>query len=108
MLVGGIPNELPAGDSIIGWGTVLTVIASYVEVATNAEKVVKVAASGLTITLPSAVGNTARLTYKLMVAGNLTIAAATGQTIDDGATAVLVSRYAAITLVSDNANWIII
>ena len=48
------------------------------------------------------------VTFKLMVAGTLTIAAAGAETIDGGATAGLVSQYEAITIVSDNANWIVI
>ena len=81
---------------------------SYTETATSGCNVVKMTASGKTVTLPTAVGNTAMLTFKLMVAGTLTIAAAGAETIDGAGTAGLVSQYEAITIVSDNANWIVI
>ena len=88
-----------------GGYSVTSVAASYTETATSGEKLVKVTASGQTVTLPTAVGNTAKLTYKLMVAGTLTIDGAGTETIDGGLTAVLLSQYEAVTVFSDNANW---
>ena len=95
----------PAGGSSY---VVTSVSASYTETNTTGERIVKVTASAQTITLPTAVGNTAKFGFKLMVAGTLTIATTSAQTIDGGATAGLVSQYEALTLVSDNANWIVI
>lgn len=91
-----------------GGYTYAATAVSYTETATTGEKVVAVTATAQTVTLPTAVGNTAKLTFKLMVAGTLTVAGAGGQTIDGGATAVLNLQYEAITLASNNANWIVI
>lgn len=85
--------------------TVSSTATSYTETATSGEKIVKVTASGQTITLPTAVGNTAKFTFKLMVAGTLTIDGNGSETIDGGTTATLVSQYEAMTIISDNANW---
>lgn len=110
-------KKLKVGDGATAWTalayfsggyTVTSVAASYTETATSGEKIVKVTASGQTVTLPTAVGNTAKLTFKLMVAGTLTIDGAGTETIDEALTAVLTSQYAAVTIVSDNANWIIV
>jgi len=81
---------------------------SYTETATSGCNVVKMTASGKTVTLPTAVGNTAMLTFKLMVAGTLTVAAAGAETIDGAATYGLNTQYQSVTIVSDNAVWIII
>ena len=88
--------------------TVSSVAASYTETATTGTKIVKVTASGQTVTLPTAVGNTAMLTFKLMVAGTLTIDGNAAETIDGGLTAILLSQYEAVTIISDNANWQVI
>lgn len=91
-----------------GGYTVASVAASYTETATSGEKVVKVTASGQTVTLPTAVGNAAKLTFKLMVAGTLTIDGSGVETIDGAATYGLTAQYETVTLVSDGANWIVI
>lgn len=101
-------NALAYLTSAAGGYTLSTVSASYTETTTSGQKVVLVSASGQTITLPTAVGNTAALTFKLMVAGNLTLDGAGTETIDGGLTAVLLSQYEAVTIVSNNANWMVI
>lgn len=105
---GGTALELQTPSGGGGGYTYASVSASYTETATSGEKVVAVTASGQTITLPTAVGNTAKLTYKLMVAGTLTLDGNGAQTIDDVLTATLSAQYASITLISTNANWIIV
>ena len=115
-------KKLKVGDGATAWNslayfspggggsgyTVSSIAASYTDATTSGEKIIKVTASGQTIGLATAVGNTAKLTFKLMVAGTLTIDPNGAQTIDGAATAVLVSQYEAITLISDNANWQVI
>lgn len=112
-------NKLKIGDGATAWSSlpyfpdvqtysVSSTATSYTETATSGEKIVKVTASGQTITLPTAAGNTAKFTFKLMVPGTLTIDGNGSQTIDGGLTATLVSQYEALTIISDNANWQVI
>ncbi len=105
---GDVTTALGFTPSSGGGYTYASVSASYTETATTGEKVVAVTASGQTVTLPTAVGNTAKFHFKLMVAGTLTLDGSGAQTIDGGATAVLTAQYEAITIVSDNANWLVI
>jgi hypothetical protein len=65
--------------------------------------------SPFSVTLPTAVGNTAQITIKKIAAANqLTVDAAGAETIDGGLTAVLNNNNESITLISDGANWRII
>jgi hypothetical protein len=88
--------------------TVTTQSVSYSETATSGDQVVLVTGAAVTVTLPTAVGNTARFTFKLMVAGTMTLDGAGAETIDGAATASTAVQYTAITIVSDNANWVIV
>ena len=76
---------------------------AYTETATSGD-VVNFCSGSFTVTLPTAVGNTATLTYKVTATGPVTLSGAGGQTIDGSATAVLNLNNSA-TLRSDNANW---
>lgn len=80
--------------------------------ATTSDEIILVSASGggVTITLPTAVGNTNQYTVKKTdSSGNtVTLATTSSQTIDGGTTAVLRVQYASISVVSDNSNWYII
>lgn len=91
--------------------SITSVSTTYTETATSGAKVILASTTGgaFTITLPTAVGNTAMLVIK-KTAGTptLTIDANGTQTIDGGLTASVVKVYESITLVSDNANWHII
>ena len=81
--------------------------ATYTETATTGEWII--GASGtFTINLPTAVGNTAKFTIKLVGAGTVTIDPNGAQTIDGGATAVLSTLNEAPTLVSNGANWLVV
>ena len=110
-------RKIKYGDGVTAWAglTYLTGVAStytyattavgYTDTTTTGEKIVTVTATGQTIVLPTAVANTAKLTFKLMVAGTLILDGNGTQTIDGGLTATLLSQYEAITIISDNANW---
>jgi hypothetical protein len=102
-------NGAPTPAAGAGY-TVTTKMAGYTETANGGEIVVLCAlAAGFTVILPSAVGNTAKLSFKKMLAaGSIVIAGAGSETIDGGLTATLTAQYEAITLVSDGANWAII
>ena len=89
-------------------GRVTTASTSYTETATAGIKIVIINGSSVNITLPTAVANTAILTYKLAVSGTLTLTATGGQLIDDGSTASTSVRYSSITIASDNSNWWVI
>jgi hypothetical protein len=90
--------------------SVLTKTTAYTEAATSGINVrLCNNASGFTVTLPTAVGNTAILTFKVLAAtGAITLSPVSAQTIDGGSSAVLASQYASVSLVSDNSNWWII
>lgn len=91
--------------------SVTSVTTTYTETATSGAKVILASTSGgaFTITLPTAVGNTAMLVIK-KTAGTptLSVAAQAGQTIDGASPLGIVVADASITLVSNNANWFII
>ncbi len=61
----------------------------------------------ITVTLPTAVGNTNLYTIKNNGTGIITIATTSAQTIDSALTQVLNIQYSWITVQSDGANWII-
>ena len=63
----------------------------------------------ITITLPTAVGNSGRFhTIKNSGTGVITIATTSSQTIDGAATQSLATQWSKITVQSTGANWIII
>lgn len=64
--------------------------------------------AALTLTLPTAVGNTNSYTVKRTGAGNITIATSASQTIDDAANFTLDAQYQSVNLISDGANWVIV
>jgi hypothetical protein len=110
-------GRIKFGDGVTAWNslpyyasgyTVATRSASYAETATSGDVVNLITGVAVNVTLPSAVGNKARLTFKLTVAGTLTLTASGGQSIDGGATAATSIQYTAITIVSDGANWQVI
>lgn len=91
--------------------TISTKTTNYTETATSGEIILlgDTTSGTFTITLPSAVSNTAKITIKKIAgSNNLTIDGNGSQTIDGGLTADLVRVYESITLVSDNSNWHII
>ena len=62
--------------------------------------------ANLTVTLPTAVGNTNEYTFKNN-GGTPTVNTTSSQTIDGGLTAVVSTLYASITVYSNNSNWLI-
>lgn len=62
-----------------------------------------------TLALFTAVGNAGKeLILKNLGTSNLTIDANGSETIDGALTKVLTNKYAAVNLISDNANWMIV
>lgn len=100
----------PSGGGGGGY-TVVSQTANFTETATSGTKIIKcdTTSASFTVTLPTAVGNTATLIIKKMVAANtLTVDGAGSETIDSALTAVIFDLEESITLISDNANWLII
>ncbi len=86
---------------------VLTKTAGYTETAMVGDLVILAdLAAGFTIVLPTAVGNTARITIKkVQSAGTITIDGAGTETIDGQLTFPLYYQYSSVTLVSNNVGW---
>lgn len=62
-----------------------------------------------TVTLFTAVGNAGKeLILKNLGASNLTIDGNSTETIDGALTKVLTNKYAAVNIISDGANWMIV
>lgn len=105
------PRILYVGTSIINSGSLsygyLSRASSYT--ATGSDCVIKVTAAGQAITLPTAVGAQGRIyTIKLTAVGTCTVNTTSSQTIDASTTYSLSAQYKYVTVMSDNANWIII
>lgn len=91
--------------------TVGSITTTHTETATSGTKILKADTTGgaFTITLPTAVSNTATIVIKKTAgSGALTIDGAGSETIDGGLTAVMNEIGSSITLISDNSNWQII
>jgi hypothetical protein len=90
---------------------VTSVSTTYTVTATTGTQIVLGTTTGgsFTVTLPTAVNNTATIVIK-KIAGtpNLIVDGNGTETIDGGLTATLVRVDESITLISDNANWFII
>lgn len=94
-----------------GGYTVTSQTSNYTETATSGTKIIKCSTAGgsFTVTLPTAVGNTATLIIKKTAgSANLIVDGAGTETIDGGLTATIVKVDESITLVSDNTNWLIV
>ena len=76
--------------------------------ATASTDYVYLASNTITITLPTAVGNSNRYTIKNVDAGVITIATTSGQTIDGSLTAQIHFTNNSVDLISTGSNWKII
>jgi hypothetical protein len=101
----------PASGGGGGYTVTAHLTSNYTETATSGTKIIKcdTTSAAFTVTLPTAVGNQATLIVKKLAGTNiLTVDAAGSETIDGGLTADLYETQESITLISDNANWLII
>ena len=78
--------------------------STFYETATTGERL-HLCAGTMTANLPTAVGNRAKLLFKLTAAGTLTIEGFGSETIDGAASLVITTVNQAVTLYSDNVNW---
>jgi hypothetical protein len=91
--------------------TVTSQTANYTETATSGTKIIfcDTTSAAFTVTLPTAVGNTATLIVKKTAGINiLTVDGAGSETIDGGLTLEMYEEQESITLISNNTNWFII
>lgn len=99
-------------STVSGGGyTVSSQTSNYTETATSGTVIIKGDTTGgtFTITLPTAVSNTATIIVKKTAGtASLVVDGAGTETIDGGLTASLVKVGESITLISDNANWQIV
>lgn len=90
------------------WGQTRVVSEGFSLTVNGGERIYLITASGLSVALPSAVNNSTKLVFKLMVPGTFTLNAAAGEGIDDDASLSLTSQYEAVTLFSDGEQWVVL
>jgi hypothetical protein len=90
--------------------TIVTKTSSYTLTTSDEVVLANATSASLTLTLPTAVGNTNLYSLKKIdsSANTVTVATTGGQTIDGGSTGVIKVQYASVSVVSDNSNWYII
>jgi hypothetical protein len=104
--IGNIYTALSAGSA-----PYVTTISSTVTITeTSGDNIYKVdcTSGNITITLPTAVSNTAKYTFEKIdsSANTLTVDADGTETINGVTTKVIGVRYKSFTIVSDNSNWV--
>lgn len=90
---------------------VKTTAATYNATATSNTQIIlcDTTSNTVTVTLPTAVGNTAVYHIKKLIAANtMVIDPFNTETIDGSATVTVSAQYETLTLVSDNTNWSVI
>lgn len=98
------------GTGAIGGYAVIVQSAGTYNAAQTAGRVVILcdcSAGAVTINLPTAIANLASFDVKKTdgTANTVTVDGSGAETIDGGATAVILAQYASLEIVSDNANW---
>jgi hypothetical protein len=77
--------------------------------ATSTDNTIEVTATGVTVTLPTAVGVTGKTyTIKLTASGTATVATTSSQNIDGSTTYSLSAQYKYVTVQSNNTKWAVI
>ncbi len=97
--------------SVGGGYTVTSQTTNYTATATSGTLIVKGDTTGgtFTVTLPTAVGNTATVIIKKTAGSAALVIDGDGtETIDGGSTTSLIKVNESVTLISDNANWQIV
>jgi hypothetical protein len=108
---GGTTNFLRADGAWASPGgggmtrSVVSISASGSAGATAQTDYVYFASGTITITLPTAAGNTNRYTIKNVGFGIITINTTSSQTIDDALSATIYTHNNSVDLVSDGSNW---
>jgi hypothetical protein len=105
--------SVPIGGGGGGGGGGITRIISKITVSTTAGSApgtdyAYICDGILTVTLPTAVGNTNCYTIKNIGTGIVTVAATGLETIDGSATFSVPTQWISINVISDNINWLVI
>ena len=91
---GGITRSVSSVSTSTAMGS--TALTDYVYLVSGA---------GVTMTLPTAVGNTNRYSVKRTGSSNITIATTSAQTIDGSSSVTITVQYQDLEFISDGANW---
>jgi hypothetical protein len=103
-----VSGSFRAGQGYLG--NLVTKTAAYTITSADQTVLANATTAAFTVTLPTAIGSTGQLfTIKKTdsSANAVTVATTLSQTIDGAATKSLALQYDAITVQSDNANWLI-
>lgn len=108
----GIGTATPTSLLTVGGAVatpVTTKTASYTLVSSDSVVICNATGGAFTVTLPTAAGIAGRQYFVKRVNGGInavTVAAATGETIDGANSTSLLTQYAVVSLVSDGTNWL--
>jgi hypothetical protein len=97
----------PAGGSAGITRTVVVTSGNFTAGSAAQTDYVYLIAGAHSPTMPTAVGNTDRYTFKNNHSASITISTTSSQTMD-GTTTITISPQSAVDLISDNSNWSII
>lgn len=93
----------------VGNDRTVTVISTNTTAGSAADMdYVYLCSAALTLTLPTAVGNSNRYTVKRTGSGDITIATTSSQTIDGASTYTIAVANQAIDLISNGSDWAVI
>jgi hypothetical protein len=107
--IDGVDYNTEWGDQSSGFSRSVSEVSTNTSAgATASTDYVYLASNTITITLPTAVGNSNRYTIKNVGAGVITIATTSGQTIDGAANAQIHFTNNSVDLISTGSNWKII
>lgn len=104
-------NNLYVHGQIVGSGAFSLPYAAKTGAytVTESDYAINVTSGTFTVALPTAVGISGRIyVIKNSGTGTVTVDASGTQTIDGSLTAVLYSRYSAVTIQSNGVNWVVI
>ncbi len=100
----------PAGAAAVGGGGLVRVVVNIgvnttAAAAANTEYIYNATAAGITLTLPTAIGNSVPYTFKNSSAGTVSLAATAFQTFDGSASPIVLGSLQSLALFSDGSNW---
>ncbi len=101
--------EFTPTSSVAGINRIIQNVSSNITLSSvSLVDYVYLASGNITLTLPTAAGNTNRYTVKNVGVGSVIIDTTGGQTIDGGPTAPLLVPYVSVDIISDGSNWFVV